>query len=139
MKNPSKVKLKLTIATIGKGTIAEIFHSYTMKEHSNDKYVKDGEAHALKEFNLKADQVVVQAWPVICESLEEKINEKWGSGKKLVIGHMAIPKIHNPMHSAFRAYRSFDFEGVVVLIKPVSAGVVYAIQNDVWLEEYKTA
>jgi hypothetical protein len=48
---------------------------------------------------------------------------------------MAMPAIHNPMHSCYKAYRRIEFNGMVLLIKAVSAGVIYAIQNDEWIKE----
>lgn len=131
----SKVQIKITISAENKGEVAQFIRLYTMKEHSDDQYIKDGEDYALENFNLKASQIVVQDWPVISKKLEAKIEKRWGSGDKVVPGQMAIPKVHNPMHSCFKAYRQFDLDGVNILIKPVSAGIVYAIQNDDWVNE----
>jgi hypothetical protein len=39
------------------------------------------------------------------------------------------------MQSCFKSYRQFNFIGVTVLVKPESAGFVYAIQNDIWEQE----
>ncbi|MFT7009512.1 MAG: hypothetical protein ACJAXJ_004061 [Colwellia sp.] len=139
MINPSKVNILISIAAKGRGCIAEFIRPYTMQEHSDDKYIADGEAYALEHFNLKKDSVVVQDSPVIDKQLVAKIEDRWGSGDKVVPGHMAIPKVHNPMHSCFRAYRTLDIGGVTVLVKPVSAGIVYAIQNDTWINELKVA
>lgn len=137
--NQSKVEILISIAAKGKGCIAEFTRSYTMKEHSNDSYIADGEAYALEHFNLKPSDIVVQDNPVIEKHLKAKIEARWGSGEMFVIGHMALPKVHNPMHSCFKAYRTLNVDGVTVLIKPVSAGVVYAIQNEAWVNEYKAA
>lgn len=139
MNKASKVKIKISIAAKGRGNIAEFIRSYTMEEHSNDKYITDGEAYALEHFNIKADSIAVQDWPVINKQLEAKIEERWGSGEKVVPGHMAIPKVHNPKHSCFKSYRSFDIDDVTILVKPVSAGIVYAIKNNAWVNELKVS
>jgi len=139
MNQPSKVKVIVSINAKGKGSIAEFIRSYTMEEHCNDKYIDDGEAYALEHFKLKANEIVVQDSPVINKQLKTKIEKRWGSGDKVVHGQMAMPKVHNPMHSCFKSYKSFDIDGSTILVKPVSAGVVYAIENETWINELKIA
>jgi|TARA_R110002060_G_scaffold9059_1_gene13471 hypothetical protein len=136
MKAPSIININITIAAIGVGGIAEFNRSYTMQEHFDEVYLKDGEAYALEKFNLRADKVVVQDWPVIDEVLKTEISNYVGIQDK-DLGNMAIPKVHNPMHSCFKAYRQFEVARVMIFVKPVSAGIVYAIQNDNWINELK--
>mgnify|MGYP003385183560 CR=1 FL=1 len=137
MKAPSKININITIAAIGVGDIAEFTRSYTMQEHFDEVYLKDGKAYALEKFNLRGDKVVVQDWPVIDDVLKIEISNSVGIQDK-TLGNMAMPKVHNPMHSCFKAYRQFDVAGVTLLVKPVSAGIVFAIQNDTWINELKT-
>jgi hypothetical protein len=127
--------IKISIAAKGRGCIAEFTRSYTMEEHDKEQYIQDGEQFALENFNLNKSEIVVQDSPVINKKLEAKIESRWGSGEKVVSGQMAIPKVHNPMHSCFRTYREVYLDGFTVLVKPVSAGIVYAVRNNLWVNE----
>ena len=129
-----KIKIRISIAAKGKGNIANIEREYTMEEHFNDSYIKDGQDYAQSKFGLNKDDVVVQDWPAIDKLLESEIDRLYGGE-----GKVAVPKVHNPMHSCFKSYRLISTIGRMVLIKPVSAGIVYAIPNDNWIAEFKAA
>lgn len=133
----NKIKIRISIATKGKGTVANIEREYTMAEHFDDKYIRDAEVFAKSEMGLEKTEIVVQDWPIIDKALESEIERLYGSAGKVVEGKMAIPNVHNPMHSCFKSYREIPIMGQTVLIKPVSAGVVYAVPNQKWIEELK--
>jgi hypothetical protein len=105
---PSKVDVIVNIFTKGKGLVAELPRSYTMDEHFNDMFIKDGEHYALNTLNLNEDEIVVGCDPVIEKQLVDAINTEFGDGKNFTIGKMAMPAIHNPMHSCYKAYRRIE-------------------------------
>jgi hypothetical protein len=133
----SKIDVDITISIKGSNKSVDIIRKYTMQEHYDELFLADGKSYAVNELGLNESEVIVQCGPVIDKKIEAAINAELGSGDKASIGNMAIPKIHNPMHSCFEGYQSMDFHGIPLLVKSVSAGIVYAIKNEQWMEEFK--
>jgi hypothetical protein len=109
----------------------EMVKSYTMIQHFYDVPLKDAHAYLRDTYgNQCGSDSVIQLSPIVKPEIEELILAHLG-----LLGELLIPKIHNPMHSAFDGYRKQNIGGIDILTKSVSAGLCYAIFNHEWYNE----
>ena len=128
-----KTELQISIARKGKGATYTFTGFYTMCEHANGKPNEDGKAVAAEKY--PNEDCVVQVSPLDNPELEVAVAKEFGLEGNLI----ALPKVHNPLQSCFKAYYPKVIAGKELLIYEVSFGVCFAEVNTEWENEFKAA